>query len=219
MKETQDAIYFITADSLSAARNSPHLEIFRKLGIEVLLMDDPVDEWVASELTEFEGKPLKSVAKGGLDLAKLGDEGAKQEQEKQADAHKALVERIERVLKDRASAVRVTFRLIDSPACLVSDEQDMSTNLERILKAAGQNVPAFKRILEINPNHPILQRLQEESDETRFSDWSHILFDQAVLAEGGQLDDPAGFVKRLNELMLLMAGRSAPRIWVPGSSA
>jgi molecular chaperone HtpG len=115
--------------------------------------------------------------------------------------------------------VRVTFRLTDSPACLVSDEHGMSTNLERILKAAGQDVPALKRILEVNPHHPIVQRLQEESDETRFSDWSHILFDQAVLAEGGQLDDPAGFVRRLNELMLLMAGRSAPRIWMPGSSA
>ena len=113
--------------------------------------------------------------------------------------------------------MRVTFRLIDSPACLVSDEQDMSTNLERILKAAGQNVPAFKRILEINPNHPILQRLQEESDETRFSDWSHILFDQATLAEGGHLDDPASFVKRLNQLMLTLAGAPPSRIWVPGA--
>jgi molecular chaperone HtpG len=216
MKDGQDAIYFITADSYSAARNSPHLEIFRKLGVEVLLMYDRVDEWVVSLLTEFDGKPLQSVAKGGLDLSKLGGEAEKQEQEKTADEHKGFVERIQNVLKDRASAVRVTTRLTDSPSCLVSDEHGMSTHLERMLKAAGQNVPGSKPILEINPQHPIVRRLKDESDERKFSDWSHILFDQALLAEGGQLEDPASFVKRLNEVLLTLAG-GASRIWTPGS--
>ncbi len=216
MKEGQDAIYYITADSYSAARNSPHLEIFRKLGVEVLLMFDRVDEWVVSLVTEFDGKPLHSVAKGGLDLSTLGGEAAKQEQEKSADEHKGLVERIQNALKDRASAVRVTTRLTDSPSCLVSDEHGMSAHLERMLKAAGQSVPASKPILEINPQHPIVVRLKAESDEQRFSDWSHILFDQALLAEGGQLDDPASFVKRLNEVMLTLAGGSS-KIWMPGN--
>jgi molecular chaperone HtpG len=216
MKEGQDAIYYITADSFSAARNSPHLEIFRKLGVEVLLLYDRVDEWVVSLLTEFDGKPLQSVAKGGLDLSKLGGEAEQQAQEKNAGEHKGLVERIQNVLKDRASAVRVTSRLTDSPSCLVSDEHGMSTHLERMLKAAGQNVPGSKPILEINPQHPIVQRLASESDEQKFSDWSHILFDQAMLAEGGQLEDPASFVKRLNEVMLTLAGGTS-RIWTPGS--
>jgi molecular chaperone HtpG len=214
MKEGQDAIYYITADSYSAARNSPHLEIFRKLGVEVLLMSDRVDEWVVSLLTEFDGKSLQSVAKGGLDLSKLGGEAEKQEQEKTADENKGFVERIQSVLTDRASAVRVTNRLTDSPSCLVSDEHGMSTHLERMLKAAGQNVPGAKPILEINPQHPIVQRLKDESDERRFSDWSHILFDQALLAEGGQLEDPASFVKRLNEVMMTLAGGGS-RIWTP----
>jgi molecular chaperone HtpG len=217
MKDGQDAIYYITADGYSAARNSPHLEIFRKLGVEVLLMYDRVDEWVVSLLSEFDGKPVYSVAKGGLDLGKLGDAGAKQEQEKQADEYKGLVERVQAVLAARASAVRVTHRLTDSPSCLVSDEHGMSTHLERMLKAAGQKVPSSKPILEINPQHPIVQRLTGESDEQRFADWSHILFDQALLAEGGQLDDPAGFVKRLNEVMLTLAGGGPSRIWTPGT--
>jgi len=214
MKEKQEAIYYITADGFSAARHSPHLEIFRKVGVEVLLMYDRVDEWVVSALTEFDGKPLQSVAKGGLDLGTLGSEVAKQEPDVQADEHKAVVERIQGVLKDRASAVRVTNRLTDSPACLVSDEDGMSTHLERMLKAAGQQVPSSKPVMEINPRHPILQRLKDEPDETRFADWSHILFDQATLAEGGQLEDPATFVKRLNELMLTLSG-GASRIWMP----
>jgi len=216
MKDGQDAIYFITADNYPAARNSPHLEIFRKLGVEVLLMYERVDEWVVSLLTEFEGKPLQSVAKGGLDLSKLGGEEEKKEQEKRADENKGFVERMHEALKDRASAVRVTSRLTDSPSCLVSDEHGMSSHLERMLKAAGQNVPGAKPILEINPQHPIVQRLKDESDERKFSDWSHILFDQAMLAEGGQLEDPASFVKRLNEVMLTLAG-GASRIWTPGS--
>jgi molecular chaperone HtpG len=214
MKEGQEAIYYITADSLAAARNSPHLEIFRKREIEVLLMSDPIDEWVVSSLTEFEGKPLHSVAKGDLDLSKVGGDATKAETPKDAD-ETPLVERMQAVLNDRASAVRTTERLTESPACLVSDEHGMSMNLERILKAAGQRVTGTKPILEINADHPILQRLKSETDEARFADWSRILFDQALLAEGGQLDDPAGFVKRLNALMLTLAGERPSKIWMP----
>ncbi len=214
MKDGQDAIYYITADSYPAARNSPHLEIFRKLGVEVLLMYDRVDEWVASQLTEFDGKPLQSVAKGGLDLSRLGGDAPTPEQEKTAGEHQGLVDRLQGVLEARASAVRVTSRLTDSPSCLVTDEHGMSTHLERMLKAAGQPVPGSKPILEINPQHPIVLRLKDETDERRFSDWSHILFDQALLAEGGQLDDPASFVKRLNDVMLTLAGGRS-RIWTP----
>ena len=205
MKDGQEKIYYITADSFAAAKNSPHLEIFRKKGIEVLLLSDRVDEWVGSNLNEFDGKSLVSVAKGDLDLGKLADED-KKEQEKEAGEHKELVEKIGKSLGDQVKQVRVTFRLTSSPACLVADEHAMSANLERMLKAAGQPVPRSKPILEINPHHPLVQRLKYETDETRFGDWSHILFDQALLAEGGQLDDPASFVKRLNELMLAMAG-------------
>ena len=215
MKEGQTAIYFITADGFAAARNSPHLEIFRKLGVEVLLMHDRIDEWVVSSLTEFEGRQLQSIAKGGLDLSALGDETVKKEQEQQTEDHKGLVERMQNALSDRASGVRVTYRLTDSPACLVSDEHAMSTHLERMLKAAGQNIPNVKPVLEINPGHPIVKRLNDETDENRFSDWSRILFDQATLAEGGQLEDPAAFVKRLNELMLTLAGSGPSRIWTP----
>ena len=215
MKEEQEAIYYVTADGYSAAKNSPHLEVFRKLGVEVLLMSDRVDEWVVSSLTEFDGKPLRSVAKGGLDLGKLGDDADTQQQEKEAGEYKGLVERIQNVLKDYASEVRVTHRLTDSPACLVSDEHGMSTNLERMLKAAGQDVPTSKPVLEINPSHPIVKRLDDESDQSRFADWSRILFDQATLAEGGQVDDPAGFVRRLNALMLTFAGERESKIWTP----
>ena len=217
MKEGQQAIYYITADGFPAAKNSPHLEVFRKLGIEVLMMYDRVDEWVVSALTEFDGKPLQSVARGDLDLGKLGDVSAKEEQEKRPGEYKDLLEHMQSVLKERASGVRVTDRLTDSPACLVSDEHGMSMNLERLLKASGQKVPAIKPVLEINPRHPIVERLKDESDSSRFSDWSHILFDQATLAEGGQLDDPATFVKRLNELMLALAGGPKSRIWTPGA--
>ena len=217
MKEGQEALYYITADGFSAAKNSPHLEVFRKLGVEVLLMYDRVDEWVVSTLMEFEGKPLQSVARGDLDLGKLGDQAASEDQATPQGESKDLLERMESVLKERASGVRVTHRLTDSPACLVSDEHGMSMNLERLLKASGQKVPTIKPVLEINPRHPIVDRLRNETDSNRFSDWSHILFDQATLAEGGQLDDPATFVKRLNELMLALAGGPASRIWTPGA--
>ena len=207
MKEGQDKIYYITADSFAAAKNSPHLEIFRKKGIEVLLLHERVDEWMSSNLNEFDGKSLQSVAKGDLDLGKLADETEKKEQEQQAGDFKELTDKIQKVLGERVKEVRVTHRLTASPACLVSDQYGMSMNLERLLKAAGQSVPATKPILEINPTHPIVQGLKYEADETRFADWSHILFDQSLLAEGGQLEDPGSFVKRLNELMLALAGK------------
>ena len=202
MKEGQDKIYYITAETFNAAKNSPHLEVFRKKGIEVLLLSERVDEWVVGYLTEFDGKSLVSVAKGGLDLGKLEDEAEKQEQEKQANDHKDLIEKIKASLAERVKEVRVTHRLTDSPACLVADEHDMGGNMARMLKAAGQKAPATRPILEINPNHPVVARLKEE--EKYFDDWAAVLFDQALLAEGGKLDDPAGFVKRVNHLMLEM---------------
>jgi len=201
MKEGQEAIYFITADSFAAAKHSPHLEIFRKKGIEVLLLSDRVDEWLLSSLTEFEGKKLQSIAKGDLDLGKLEDKDEKEQQKKVEEASKSLIERIQRSLGEIVKEVRVTHRLTDSPACLVSGAHDMSGNLERILKAAGQKAPSNKPVLEINPQHPIVKKLDAESDELRFADWARVLFDQALLAEGGQLDDPASFVQRINKLL------------------
>ncbi|MEO7559106.1 MAG: molecular chaperone HtpG, partial [Nitrosospira sp.] len=203
MKEGQEKIYYVTADSLKAARSSPHLEVFRKKGIEVLLLSERVDEWLVANLTEFEGKPLQSVAKGSLDLGKLEDEAEKKEQEKEADDYKELTGKIKSALGEQVKDVRVTLRLTESPACLVADSHDMSGNLERLLKSAGQKVNPTKPILEINPYHPMIQSLK--SEQTHFADWSHILFDQALLAEGGQLEDPAGFVKRINELLFLTA--------------
>jgi molecular chaperone HtpG len=202
MKPEQDKIYFVTAETFNAAKNSPHLEVFRKKGIEVLLLSDRVDEWVTSHLTEFDGKTLVSVAKGGLDLGKLEDEAEKQEKEKDATEFKDLTDKIAKSLGERVKEVRVTHRLTESPACLVADEQDVSGNLARILKAAGQQAPMSKPILEINPKHPALLRLKYE--DAKFDDWAAVLFDQALLAEGGQLDDPATFVKRINDLMLAM---------------
>ena len=205
MKEGQEKIYYVTAETFNAAKNSPHLEVFRKKGIEVLLLSDRVDEWVVSHLTEFEGKELVSVAKGGLDLGSLENEEEKKEQEKEADEFKDLTGKIKGSLGERVKEVRVTHRLTDSPACLVADEHDVSGNLARILKAAGQKAPTSQPILEINPKHPVVLRLKYE--EKMFDDWSAVLFDQALLAEGGQLDDPASFVKRMNQLMLEMGGK------------
>lgn len=202
MKEGQEAIYYVTADSFAAAKHSPHLEIFRKKGIEVLLLSDRVDEWMLSSLTEFDGKKLQSVAKGDLDLGKLEDEAEKEAQKKVEDAAKPLVEKIQSVLTDKVKEVRVTHRLTDSPACLVSGENELSGNLERLLKAAGQKTPDTKPTLEINPEHKLVQRLNEAADTVRFEDLVHVLFDQALLAEGGQLEDPASFVKRMNSLIL-----------------
>ncbi len=206
MKEGQNAIYYITADSFAAAKHSPHLEIFRKKGIEVLLLSDRVDEWLVANLHEFEGKPLKSVAKGGLDLGALEDEAEKTAQKEAEEAMKPLVERIKATLGERVKDVRVSHRLTDSPACLVTGEGDMSANLERLLKAAGQAAPTVKPTLEINPTHALVTRLNAETDENRFADWANLLFEQALLAEGGQLDDPASFVRRLNSLLAMLPG-------------
>lgn len=205
MKEGQEKIYYATAETFNAAKNSPHLEIFKKKGIEVLLLSDRVDEWVVGHLTEFEGKQLQSVAKGGLDLGKLEDEEEKKEAEKAADEYKDLLEKVKASLGDKVKDVRVTYRLTDSPSCLISDEHDPSGNLARMLKAAGQKAPDIKPILEINPQHPAVMRLKYE--ENRFDDWAALLFEQATLAEGGQLDDPAGFVKRINDLMMALTAR------------
>lgn len=201
MKDGQKKIYYVTADNLKAAQNSPHLEVFRKKGIEVLLLSDRIDEWLVSNLTEFDAKPLQSVAKGGLDLGDLEDEAEKEEREKETSAFHELTEKMKQTLSEQVKDVRVTFRLTESPACLVADTYDMGGNLERLLKSAGQKVQHTKPILEINPHHPMVRRLKNEVEN--FEDWSHLLFGQALLAEGGQLEDPAAFVKRLNELLLL----------------
>ena len=207
MKEGQKKIYYVTADSFAAAKNSPHLEIFRKKGVEVILLHDRVDEWLVSNLPEFEGHSLQSVAKGDLDLGTLDDAEEKQALEQAQTTHKDFFEKIQAALGEQVKAVRISQRLTDSPACLVVDEQDMGMNLERMLKAAGQPVAMSKPILEVNPQHALLTLLEHETDSARFGDFSQILFDQALLAEGGQLNDPAGFVKKLNGLMLALAGR------------
>ena len=200
MKEGQDKIYYVTAENYLAAKNSPHLEIFRKKGVEVLLMTDRVDEWMLSFLTKFEEKELVSVAKGGLDLGKLEDEAEKKQFEETQSQYKDIVEKMKKVLENKAKDVRVTYRLTDSPSCLVADEHDLSGNLQRLLKAAGQGAPDTKPILEINPSHPLVTGLK--ADDGRFDDWANILFDQALLAEGGIPADPADYVKRINSLLL-----------------
>ena len=220
MKDGQDSIFYITADSFSAAQHSPHLEIFRKKNVEVLLLHDRVDEWLVAHLNEFNGKTLQSVTKGDLNLGELASENVTAEVEakkKTADDFKPLLERIQQALGDKAKEVRLTDRLTESPACLVTEQDGMSATLERVLRAAGQAVPDVPLVLEINAEHPIVARLKDETDDSRFADWSHILFDQALLAEGGQLTDPAAFVTRLNALMLTMAGGPKSKIWTPGS--
>ena len=202
MKEGQDKIYYITADTLAAARNSPHLEVFKKKGVEVLLLTDRVDEWVVGSLFEFDGKSLQSVAKGELDLGGLEDEADKEAQKQAEEAAKPVVEKVQTALGDKVKEVRATVRLTDSPACLVAGEHDMSAHLERMLKAAGQKVEASKPTLEINPEHVLVKRLAEESDAGRAADLAQVLYDQALLAEGGKLEDPATFVKRINKLLL-----------------
>ena len=205
MKDGQDKIYYATGETYTAAKNSPHLEIFRKKGVEVLLLTDRVDEWMLSFLQDFEGKELASVAKGGLDLGTLEDEAEKKQHEETETQFKDLVEKMKTSLAEKAKDVRVTFRLTDSPACLVADTNELSGNLMRMLKAAGQDAPDSKPILEINPDHPLVQRLKYE--EAKFDDWANILFDQAMLAEGGALVDPASFVKRLNDMLLGLAAK------------
>jgi len=205
MKEGQDKIYYVTADTWMAAKNSPHLEIFRKKGVEVLLLTERVDEWMLSFLNEFDGKALVSVAKGDLDLGQLEDENEKKQKEETESDFKELVDKMKVALAEKAKDVRVTFRLTDSPACLVAGDNELSGNLLRMLKAAGQTAPDTKPTLEINPHHPLVQRLKYE--DAKFDDWSSLLFDQALLAEGGQLSDPAGFVKKLNDMLLGMTGK------------
>jgi molecular chaperone HtpG len=203
MKPEQTKIYYVTADTWQAAAHSPHLEVFRKKGVEVLLLTDRVDEWMLSFLNEFDGKPLQSVARGDLDLGALNDE-EKEAQEKIGEEFKPLVEKMKEALKDKAKDVRLTFRLTDSPSCLVADDGEMSGYLQRMLKAAGQQAPEFHPILEVNPEHALVKGLHAES--ANFDDWCHLLFDQAMLAEGGALEDPASFVKRTNALLLSRAG-------------
>jgi len=205
MQEGQEKIYYIAADSHAAAKNSPHLEIFKKKGIEVLLLSDRVDEWLTSHLAEFEGKKLQSVAKGELDLDK--DEASEKELEEKAKSSEKLVKRMKKTLDDRVEDVRVTNRLTDSPACIVLNEQDMAMHMQRILKEAGHAMPSSKPILEINPDHPIVKKLDAEKSKKKFDDWSDILFDQAILAEGGQLEDPASFVAKLNKMLVSIARR------------
>ncbi len=198
MKEGQEAIYYLTADSLNAARSSPQLEIFRKKGIEVLLLADRVDEWMLSHLHEFDGKPLQSVARGAVDLGKLQDEEEKKQAEAASEAFRPILERLKETLRERAKDVRATTRLVDSPACLVVGDGDISGHLARLLRQAGQEAPKSQPVLEVNPEHPLVKRLDASAN---FDDLAHILFDQALLAEGGQLDDPAGYVKRVNALL------------------
>ncbi|WP_345795901.1 molecular chaperone HtpG [Castellaniella sp. MT123] len=201
MKEGQDKIYYLTADSYAAAAHSPHLEVFRRKGLEVLLLSDRVDEWMLSYLREFEGKSLASVAKGGLDLDALADEAEKKQQAEVAEAFKPTIERLKAALDGRVKEVRATVRLVDSPACVVVDENELSPHLMRMLKAAGQEAPEVKPILEVNPQHALVKRLEAQPDAT-FGDWAELLLDQAMLAEGAALKDPASFVKRMNALLL-----------------
>jgi len=201
MKEGQEAIYYVTADSFAAAKNSPHLEIFRKKGIEVLLLSDRVDEWMLSHFRQFDGKSFVSVAKGGLDLDKLTDEAEKKHQEEVAESLKPLLERLKTALGESVKEVKVTNRLVDSPACVVVGQNDVSPHLLRLLKAAGQETPDIKPVLEINPEHALIEKIKGAADDS-FDDWAHVLLDQAMLAEGAQIADPAAYVKRLNGLLL-----------------
>ncbi len=202
MKDGQKAIYYITADSFAAAKHSPHLEVFRKKGLEVLLLSDRVDEFLMSSLPEYDGKPLQSVARGELDLGELEDEEEKKQHEKVEEEYKDFIEKVAKSLGDDVKEVRITHRLTDSPSCLVTGEHDMSANLERLLKQAGQDVIGHKPILELNPEHPLVQRLKSEDQGDRFDDWAKLLFEQALLSEGGQLEDPATFVSRMNKMLL-----------------
>ena len=205
MKPGQDKIYYVTAETFLAAKHSPHLEIFRKKGVEVLLLHDRVDEWLVANLTEFDGKPLASVARGDVDLGKIAGPEGVAEPDHEVGQYKDLLLALKRALGEKVKDVRISSRLTESPSCLVADRNDMGANLARILKAAGQKVPASQPILEINPEHAIVKRLKP--DDAAFGEWASLLFEQALLAEGGQLEDPAGFVKRTNELMIAVAAK------------
>ena len=201
MKDEQEEIFYITAETFAAAKNSPHLEIFRKKGIEVLLLSDRVDEWLVSGLQEFDGKKLQSVAKGELDLSKFESDEDKKEQEKVEEKAGSVIKHLKEVLGDKVEEVRVSHRLTSSPSCIVLNEQDMALYMQNLMKQAGHDMPVNKPVLEINPSHPLIERMEAETDDEQFADWADILFDQALLAEGGQLEDPAGFVSKLNKLM------------------
>lgn len=202
MAEGQDKIYYVVADSFNTAKNSPHIEVFRKKGVEVLLLSDRIDDWLMSHLMEFDGKKFQDVAKGELDLGQVEDEEEKKKQEETAEQFKDLVERIKKTLEEQVEEVRITHRLTESPACLVVGEHDMGSQMRRIMEAAGQSLPSSKPILELNPEHPLVEKLGAEGNDERFGDLASIIFEQALLAEGGQLDDPAAYVKRLNKLLL-----------------
>ncbi|MCK5725896.1 MAG: molecular chaperone HtpG [Thiotrichaceae bacterium] len=201
MREDQEKIYFITADSYAAAKNSPHLEVFKKKDIEVILLHDRVDEWLVSHLNEYDGKSLQSVAKGELDLGRFDSDEEKKDQEAAEKAAESVLKRMQEALGDKVEAVRVSHRLTDSPSCLVLSEQDMALYMQQLMKQAGQEMPSSKPTLEINPAHHIITRMDGEKDEQVFADWADIVFDQAILAEGGQLEDPAAFVSKLNKMM------------------
>jgi molecular chaperone HtpG len=205
MQEGQDAIYYVVAESHAAAKNSPHLEIFRKKGLEVLLLSDRVDEWLMSNLREYEGKQFKDITKGDLDLGKVEDEAEKQQQEETAKEFSSLVERVKEVLNEQVNEVRTTHRLVDSPSCLVVAEHEMGAQMRKIMEAAGQQLPDSKPTLELNPNHPLVVSLNDECDEEQFGELAKVLFDQACLASGEQLTDPADFVSRLNRLLLKLS--------------
>jgi len=202
MKEGQDKLYYITGDSYAAVKNSPHLELFKKKGIEVILMHDRVDEWMMSYLSEYDGKSFVNIAKGELDLGELEDKEDKKKAEKAAKDYEKLLKQMTESLGDKVKEVRVSTRLTESPSCLVVEQQDMAVSMQKILKQAGHEVPNIEPILEINIDHPLVKRLSEEQDDDKFSDWSHLLFDQAMLSEGGQLEDPVAFVTRINQLLL-----------------
>jgi molecular chaperone HtpG len=202
MKEGQDKLYYITGDSYAAVKNSPHLELFKKKGIEVILMHDRVDEWMMSYLSEYDGKSFVNIAKGELDLGDLEDKEDKKKAEKAAKDYESLLKQMTESLGDKVKEVRVSTRLTDSPSCLVVEQQDMAVSMQKILKQAGHEVPNIEPILEINVEHPLVKRLSEEQDDDKFKDWSHLLFDQAMLSEGGQLEDPVAFVTRINQLLL-----------------
>lgn len=205
MKEGQDEIYYIVADSFAAAKNSPHLEVLRKKGLEVLLLSDRIDEWLVQHLTEFNDKKLRSVAKGGLDLSKLDDEETKKAQQETEEAFASVLERFKTALGSQVKDVKVSHRLTDSPACVVTDEHDMSTQMIKLMESAGQKVPEVKPIFEINAEHTLVKHIADQQDEARFKEWAEVLLDQALLAEKGNLKDPAGFVSRLNNLLLSLA--------------
>ena len=202
MKEGQDKLYYITGDSYAAVKNSPHLELFKKKGIEVILMHDRVDEWMMSYLSEFDGKSFVNIAKGELDLGDLEDKEDKKKAEKAAKDYESLLKQMTESLGDKVKEVRISTRLTDSPSCLVVEQQDMAVSMQKILKQAGHEVPNIEPILEINIDHPLVKRLSDEQDDDKFTDWSHLLFDQAMLSEGGQLEDPVAFVTRINQLLL-----------------